>query len=489
MAAAAFATLFGLTVEAYQRDSSRPLLHPHASAAAEDIAKDATGSLAEQEEEGSGFESEPHLLPPPPPSMPPLPLPSACTSSYENDSPVELCKSWCGTTVHHTDGCDRCDCKACGPDICAPPLPSPPPPSTDNVIASIGCMQPSNFIFWHVMKTGGLALDDMLQCACTAGPLTCAVWHREGTNVIAGDHECELHPGPTVLTTHGTPSSLDLHDKQRKARITDRHKTLKTASWAHASNITILRHPVKRVWSYYAYGNEKNYKPFKEHPLEFFLSQPQHDITRELFPTESLDDDDDDEADESFNVKPFQLYNRMTRTFGQEGNECGGPTFGEPLCHSFHNHEHTMVRANQTRSPDELREIEQRWLARALQRLRAFDYIGFTERFDEIEDDLRLVWPSLLKSQPGATTVCKLGVENPTDYDGIGLPHEPPDGVRKLIEERNALDMILYTKALQIAKEKRDALYQRSNTPIPIHDIGGKRGFTGGAYNFHDGEK
>ncbi len=193
-------------------------------------------------------------------------------------------------------------------------------------VDAIQCREPSAYIYWHVMKTGGLAVDEMLECACKQGPRTCAIWHRDGSNSLKGDRKCAERPGPSVLTTHGTPNSLDLHEGQLDMKMADLPDIVHTHSWANASNITILRHPVARVWSYYAYARQNDFPPFKEQSLAYFLSQPHINIVRQYgggssFKPISVDPATGEKLQinsNGFELHQSQLFNRMTRVFGQQ---------------------------------------------------------------------------------------------------------------------------------------------------------------------------
>ncbi len=137
-------------------------------------------------------------------------------------------------------------------------------------------------------------------------------------------------------------------------------------------------------------------------------------------------------------------------------HECGGPSFGEPSCDLHIQGMEITQPANWTQY--EQQQIEMRWLTAAVQKLHELDYIGFTENFDELEQDLKNVWPDLITPD----TTCKLGVENPTDYESVGLSHEPDDETRQLLEQTNKLDLFLYEEAKVIAQQKRQDWLRRT---------------------------
>ena len=88
-------------------------------------------------------------------------------------------------------------------------------------------------------------------------------------------------------------------------------------SFANASNITVLRHPVDRVWSYYAYGRQNGFKEFLDYPIDHFLEDP------ELAANVSTDCQGKCPA---FGFHSTQLFNSMTRTLGFRVGEATSPT-------------------------------------------------------------------------------------------------------------------------------------------------------------------
>jgi len=296
--------------------------------------------------------------------------------------------------------------------------------------ANLQCLPPSSFIFWHVMKTGGLAVDDLIECACKEQ--SCGIWHRDGSNDMKGEPSC--FQWPSVLTTHTNPTSFD---KFAGAQIRAKQPQLRVTSWANASNITILRHPADRIWSLYGYGRQKGYRPFLADSLQTIIANPREDYGDEY----------EAKVSGEFSMQQFELYNWMTRKFGSLQNECGGPVFGEPRCNQYH--------------VEQVPLAGERWLKRAIAYLETLDYIGFTDDMSDVRDSIAQAWPRLLPQ----TSECELGVENPTDYILTNMSHAPDAAAYEAIMSANAYDVKLYEAAKRIVAEKRERRRkQQSNT-------------------------
>lgn len=273
------------------------------------------------------------------------------------------------------------------------------------------CLPSHEHVFFHIMKTGGLALDAMLECAC--GFSGCAVDRRDGTDIRVGRSECLDRP--SILALHSEVPHAD--------------KWLGSA-WAGASNITVLREPVARVWSFYAY-QRRWYTPYRERPLSYFLERP------------DLDPDVEWGLNETGRKGPRtrceycrrQLRNMMTYYFGLP--------------------EHEFKRCDHVdRAP-----LTADHLATASRRLRALAYVGFAEDADRLPSDLRRVWPDVFKAVPDGA--CSLESENPTHYGS--LPRSPDTATRALIEAANVHDVALYRGAR--ASWRRTEVLQESGKP------------------------
>ena len=138
-----------------------------------------------------------------------------------------------------------------------------------------------SLLFLHVMKTGGLSLDELLNCVCRGSGL-CTMLQNEGCrnhescNRLRGTH-CGSEVHASVRSTHGEVRAL-LGHSGRSGVVEDTAGYLQPAAslvaWADATLIiTILRHPLERVWSFYHY-ERRWYVPYQQEPLDFFLANP-----------------------------------------------------------------------------------------------------------------------------------------------------------------------------------------------------------------------
>ena len=222
-----------------------------------------------------------------------------------------------------------------------PPSPTPPPPPP-----RIKCQPPGRYVFFHAYNArgvGGLAVDRFLSCA--ANESHAGLEQRDGAlRVYRGPVECRGLPA--VLTTHEQPAMLDV-------RSAARDEIDETFSWAFARNMTVLRHPVSRVWALYAHGRRRGYLPFLMKNLSWFLERPLLNINQffgidyAIGPDERPWDDDPTPPgkNSAFVLHQSELFNRMTRSFGEPLHEygkgeavewmnrtCGGVSFGNPSC-------------------------------------------------------------------------------------------------------------------------------------------------------------
>eukprot|EP00927_Polykrikos_kofoidii_P060611 TRINITY_DN55549_c0_g1_i1.p1 TRINITY_DN55549_c0_g1~~TRINITY_DN55549_c0_g1_i1.p1 ORF type:complete len:345 (-),score=28.27 TRINITY_DN55549_c0_g1_i1:41-1027(-) len=119
--------------------------------------------------------------------------------------------------------------------------------------AASNCPAPGQLVFLHVMKAGGIAVDNFLHCLGTAQGW--AISRHDGppeSRVPYGDTRCQ----PSVCTTHAPFVELGSSCGE---------------DFASARTFTVLREPVERVWSFYNYIKASGFKPYQNRSLESLL--------------------------------------------------------------------------------------------------------------------------------------------------------------------------------------------------------------------------
>ena len=125
-----------------------------------------------------------------------------------------------------------------------------PPPGP-----SSSCLPAHSVAFIHVMKTGGIAVDDFIACACRQGELNCAMQRSDGSQRVEGKKACGA---PSIATAHASAVAFSSGSG-------------KWAEWEAARTFTVLRDPVSRVWSFYKYIR-RWYRPYQERDLAYHLA-------------------------------------------------------------------------------------------------------------------------------------------------------------------------------------------------------------------------
>eukprot|EP00927_Polykrikos_kofoidii_P067724 TRINITY_DN6316_c0_g1_i1.p1 TRINITY_DN6316_c0_g1~~TRINITY_DN6316_c0_g1_i1.p1 ORF type:complete len:357 (+),score=53.65 TRINITY_DN6316_c0_g1_i1:111-1073(+) len=120
------------------------------------------------------------------------------------------------------------------------------------------CMEPGKLKFVHVMKTGGISVDEYLWCRCKQEK--CSVSRHEGRSSVMGDTSCEQ---PSVCTSHSPPWQM----------------YQECGDFTKARVFTLLREPVSRVVSFYNYmrfprpeDSYPGYRPYQQMSLTAVLN-------------------------------------------------------------------------------------------------------------------------------------------------------------------------------------------------------------------------
>lgn len=166
-------------------------------------------------------------------------------------------------------------------------------------IAAEACLPPGLLVFVHVMKTGGLTVDSLLNCRCNAKH-PCSVIHADGRVEGLGSPLCAE---PSVCIMHKGISNLD---GRCGVRIFQR-----------ARMITVLRDPIGRVWSFYNYLR-RWYLPYQEMDLVTVYKYLDLDLN-ELLPNGT-----------HCSFCPSELTNAMVIQYFCSNASLCGPLLGKP---------------------------------------------------------------------------------------------------------------------------------------------------------------
>jgi len=265
-----------------------------------------------------------------------------------------------------------------------------------------GCLPPGALIFVHVMKTGGIAVNELLTCRCQLEG--CAV-HMSDLHLDAyGYGQCE----PSVCSMHAQESSAS---------------SVCGSSFADARRFTVLREPVERVWSFFNYLR-RWYRPFQERSLTSILENYGEDLNAAL-----------NETERQCTFCRQELANAMVvRSFSSAHEDAGS----RPL----------------SRSELSLALEEAKRTLRSMDAVFLFADLG---RFPELFGSVPELFPTRRRGSPAASSAigdCRWSRQNPSNYS-----QQWPDlHLEELIEERNWADVELYNYALTLPNLVRPAV-------------------------------
>jgi hypothetical protein len=311
---------------------------------------------------------------------------------------------------------------------------------------------PQQFIHLHHMKTGGTSLDDLIKCGIERLrklPWDDVATPTRRTVAYTTIHECSeaYYAQCTAATASPRRDSCQkqvieaavlsycapLHDLQahfswhlpanRVTSDNDSSSSGSTNDTPHA--VTILRHPVDRVWSMYRFQTKACYG-----------CRPLLDIYRDL------------DAGNTTSLRPIcraQLLNHQTRNLLSSALQ-DVPTTPEHVAEAIANLQHTFTLIGLTADmPTTARMVAHvfPWLAEQL--------------------DLSLL--STVRSNSSSLPTCPLPHKNaspsnnrcgPQGTDHLPLPDVPDFATQQAIRQHNALDLQLYAAAQrQFARQKR----------------------------------
>jgi predicted CopG family antitoxin len=293
-------------------------------------------------------------------------------------------------------------------------------------------LMPQQFVHLHHMKTGGTSFDDLLNCLIKRFQQTQDM-EVDYMNV----HECSGSKWKRCLN-----GESNCRDKILKASLMSYCAPLHYLSdfgWdyqnpdASFGAVTVLRHPVDRVWSQYRFVTKGYYK-----------CRPLKDIYAEL-DAGGLDNTTIDRLSIQ-GLMNHQTVNLLTTT----------------------DHEDESVDYNQAHRQEDP-ELEKQMVEHAISSLNNFfTLVGVTEELDSFSDMLTQVFPWMAKNLPDPTNhrVCRLGHSNKSpknnkcgpDQTHWDLPPHPDDETRAWIEKYNQMDMQVYEAAVKLVHLEKRAL-------------------------------
>ena len=272
-------------------------------------------------------------------------------------------------------------------------------------------LSPHQFVHLHHMKTGGTSIDHLMKCAMSRlerikkwevpyfNIHECAVGSFKKCVEDGPDQPCRGHMNTSAIMSFCAPL-----------------KHLDTFGWTEPriKSMTILRHPVDRVWSMFRFQTKRCYKCMN-------LT----DIYENVI--------DADKAGDWSDLCLKQLQN------------------------------HEVVNLLRKDFPDDATEDDM--VEEAIKNMKNFfTVIGLTERLTETYELIGEVFPWMALKIEHSTSVCRLPHDNSSPKNNAcikdpnnphkqgthwDLPAHPDEATRKAIMEHNRMDMRLYEAAQQ----------------------------------------
>lgn len=272
------------------------------------------------------------------------------------------------------------------------------------------------FLHLHHMKTGGTSMDYYLECARYRMKRDKGYMISYGTihecdkdyydRCKSGlDRNCLNHVAEAAMLSYCAP----LKDLPSFMWGTLKNGVNVTSPPSHGA-ITVLRHPVDRVWSMFRFQTK-----------------------------------------DCFQCMPLtELYHKM---------DTGNMTDMDPVCYQqLHNHQVTNLLSSEWPKEDDTPAYQDEMLAEAIQNMKSFfTVVGLTEHLDTTIEIAGRVFPWMKPKVEWSTTECSISHANSSPRNnGCGpghtnwdLPNHPDDETRAAIEAHNQLDLKLYAAAVQ----------------------------------------
>lgn len=282
-----------------------------------------------------------------------------------------------------------------------------------NIVTINGTVTKHQFLHLHHMKTGGTSMDGLINCAM--GRLK----RDLGYNVnYMNIHECSETRYERCLSGEDTRCRSSI-DNAALMSYCAPLKDLQVFNWKNGeeerpiSAVTVLRHPVARVWSMFRFQTKRCYecRPLKNVYADF---------------------DEMDEEEISENMCAQQLMNHQTRNL--------------------------ITKVDGT---------DEEKVAQAIEDMHSFfTMVGLTEDMSSTATIVGKVFPWLAESVNGTSTKCSFPHRNSSPSNnrcGPGgthwdLPDEPDAETAQLIMQHNQLDMKVYEAAVELFELQKKAL-------------------------------
>ena len=310
-----------------------------------------------------------------------------------------------------------------------------------------GILEKHQFLHLHHMKTGGTSMDHLIKCAMTR------LEHDSNRTVPYGSiHECSRRHYDSCKSKDDLQCNQKLQDASIMSYCAPL-KDLPAFGWAHEHEnessenneqehphppidaLTVLRHPVDRVWSMYRYQTKN-----------CFGCVPLLDIYQAMDAGESIPKVDRQCTRQLVN---HQVTNLLSHQQGAGGGE------------------DYFIELSSTKSDDTVTDEEKRLLEQAISNMKSFfTLIGLTEQLNATVQMAGMVFPWMNETVNGSELTCPLPHANASPknnrcgehYTHWDLPSHPDEATRKAIEAHNQLDLQLYEAAKEHFELQKEAL-------------------------------
>lgn len=297
------------------------------------------------------------------------------------------------------------------------------------------------FFHLHHMKSGGTSLSNWISCGKSRLSAASTSTSTSRSIPSASLSECSWNSYHRCIENEKDSCRKSIEN----AAVMNYCSPLAVTNyfnWTEADAVTMMRHPVHRVWSMFRFQTNSCFKCTN-------LTQVYQD----------MDNGDIDKY--GGGVCLAQLSNHITRNLQKNVHvydlDSTLPTSLHGINNNNNNNSSSGVnsRSEKERLADAIDSIQNR-----------FAVVGIMERLQESIDMLSFSFPWLSEEMEGSNRVCKFPHANSSPKNnrcGPGgshwdLPSEPDEETRRAIEEHNQLDMRVYEAALAHFELQKEAM-------------------------------